>query len=137
MLPYKKGKLRFDIWLFCRFPGFLFAHLHWKFDGLTYKLTNFPSLAGEGLMMLQCELKHQRKIARSLKKKSLWTKSLEEVLWPKIVLISFLKNAFLTYLDFIHFWKNQNIKTHYKRGIFQIYCGYWLSSCRRQALPVI
>ncbi|KAM7521222.1 hypothetical protein LguiB_020184 [Lonicera macranthoides] len=34
---------------------------------------------GESLMILQSELKHQRKVVRSLKKRSLWSKSLEEV----------------------------------------------------------
>ncbi|KAK1356764.1 hypothetical protein POM88_050020 [Heracleum sosnowskyi] len=34
---------------------------------------------GEGLSKLLSELKHQRKLVRSLKKKSLWSKSLEEV----------------------------------------------------------
>ncbi|KAD7477560.1 hypothetical protein E3N88_00696 [Mikania micrantha] len=34
---------------------------------------------GESLMILQSELKHQRKVVRNLKKKSLWSKSLEEI----------------------------------------------------------
>ncbi|KAL8201899.1 hypothetical protein R6Q57_011046 [Mikania cordata] len=34
---------------------------------------------GESLMILQSELKHQRKVVRNLKKKSLWSKNLEEV----------------------------------------------------------
>ncbi|KAG5610924.1 hypothetical protein H5410_022205 [Solanum commersonii] len=37
------------------------------------------SLEGEHVMMLESELKHQRKSVRNLKKKSLWFKSLEEV----------------------------------------------------------
>lgn len=37
-------------------------------------------LVGESLMMLHSELKHQRKLVRGLKKKSLWSKSLEEVI---------------------------------------------------------
>ena len=48
---------------------------------------------GEGLMMLQCELKHQRKIARSLKKKSLWTKSLEEVVEKLVDIVTYIHQA--------------------------------------------
>ncbi|OVA06306.1 Protein of unknown function DUF668 [Macleaya cordata] len=35
---------------------------------------------GESLMLLNCELNHQKKLVRNLKKKSLWSKNLEEVM---------------------------------------------------------
>ncbi|XP_006342058.1 uncharacterized protein [Solanum tuberosum] len=48
---------------------------------------------GEGLMMLQSELKHQRKIARSLKKKSLWAKGLEEVVEKLVDIVTYIHQA--------------------------------------------
>lgn len=45
-----------------------------------FKLTgHFFAIVGESLTILQSELKHQRKLVRSLKKKSLWSRNLEEV----------------------------------------------------------
>lgn len=41
-------------------------------------------------MMLQSELKHQRKLVRSLKKKSLWSKSLEEVVEKLVDIVTFI-----------------------------------------------
>ncbi|CAA0841171.1 Protein of unknown function (DUF668 [Striga hermonthica] len=45
---------------------------------------------GETLAMLQCELKHQRKLVRSLKKKSLWSKSLEQVVEKLVDIVTFI-----------------------------------------------
>ncbi|OIT39280.1 PREDICTED: uncharacterized protein LOC109238311 [Nicotiana attenuata] len=45
---------------------------------------------GEGIMMLQSELKHQRKTVRIMKKKSLWFKSLEEVVEKLVDVVTFI-----------------------------------------------
>ncbi|XP_073031720.1 protein PSK SIMULATOR 2-like isoform X1 [Primulina eburnea] len=45
---------------------------------------------GESLTMLHTELKHQRKIVRSLKKKSLWSKSLEQVVEKLVDIVTFI-----------------------------------------------
>ncbi|XAR64199.1 hypothetical protein NMG60_11024451 [Bertholletia excelsa] len=45
---------------------------------------------GESITMLQSELKHQKKIVRSLKKKSLWAKSLEEVVEKLVDIVTFI-----------------------------------------------
>ncbi|XP_016500868.1 protein PSK SIMULATOR 2 isoform X3 [Nicotiana tabacum] len=45
---------------------------------------------GEGIMILQSELKHQRKTVRIMKKKSLWFKSLEEVLEKLVDVVTFI-----------------------------------------------
>lgn len=44
-------------------------------------------IIGESLMMFHSDLKHQRKLVRGLKKKSLWSKSLEEVLLKNISVV--------------------------------------------------
>eukprot|EP00262_Sarcandra_glabra_P007261 TRINITY_DN1994_c0_g1_i1.p1 TRINITY_DN1994_c0_g1~~TRINITY_DN1994_c0_g1_i1.p1 ORF type:complete len:630 (-),score=85.29 TRINITY_DN1994_c0_g1_i1:94-1983(-) len=55
---------------------------------------------GESLMILHSELKRQRKLVRSLKKKSLWSKNLEEVVEKLVDIVTFLhqeiKEAFVT-----------------------------------------
>ncbi|KAJ8538259.1 hypothetical protein K7X08_014799 [Anisodus acutangulus] len=48
---------------------------------------------GEGLMMLQSELRHQRKIARSMKKKSLWSKGLEEIVEKLVDIVAYIHQA--------------------------------------------
>ncbi|XP_024996207.1 uncharacterized protein LOC112529249 isoform X2 [Cynara cardunculus var. scolymus] len=48
---------------------------------------------GESLMILQSELKHQRKLVRNLKKKSLWSKSLEEVVEKLVDVVTFIHQA--------------------------------------------
>lgn len=45
---------------------------------------------GETVMMLQSELKHQKKVVRSLKRKSLWAKSLEEVVEKLVDIVTFI-----------------------------------------------
>ncbi|KAL0438411.1 UNVERIFIED_CONTAM: protein PSK SIMULATOR 2 [Sesamum latifolium] len=45
---------------------------------------------GESLAMLQSELKHQRKLVRSLKKKSLWSKSLEQIVEKLVDIVTFV-----------------------------------------------
>ncbi|CAL5332142.1 hypothetical protein CsSME_00013527 [Camellia sinensis var. sinensis] len=45
---------------------------------------------GESVMILQSELKNQRKLVRSLKKKSLWARSLEEVVEKLVDIVTFL-----------------------------------------------
>ncbi|KAK4348989.1 hypothetical protein RND71_031744 [Anisodus tanguticus] len=66
---------------------------HTSFGRLTHKLTHFLSLVGEGLMMLQSELRHQRKIARSMKKKSLWSKGLEEIVEKLVDSVAYIHQA--------------------------------------------
>ncbi|KAM0010673.1 hypothetical protein Hdeb2414_s0071g00773791 [Helianthus debilis subsp. tardiflorus] len=48
---------------------------------------------GESLMILQSELKHQRKVVRNLKKKSLWSKGLEEVVEKLVDVVTFIHQA--------------------------------------------
>ncbi|XP_059633718.1 protein PSK SIMULATOR 2-like isoform X2 [Cornus florida] len=50
---------------------------------------------GESVMILQSELKHQRKLVRSLKKKSLWAKSLEEVVEKLVDIVTFIHQEIL------------------------------------------
>ncbi|XP_017248779.1 protein PSK SIMULATOR 2 isoform X2 [Daucus carota subsp. sativus] len=50
---------------------------------------------GEGLVILQSELKHQRKLVRSLKKKSLWSRSLEEVVEKLVDIVTFIHQDIL------------------------------------------
>ncbi|KAL5706499.1 hypothetical protein ACHQM5_024659 [Ranunculus cassubicifolius] len=45
---------------------------------------------GESLMILRSELKHQRKLVRDLKKKSLWSKNLEEVMEKLVDVLCFI-----------------------------------------------
>ncbi|XP_073142752.1 protein PSK SIMULATOR 2-like [Henckelia pumila] len=45
---------------------------------------------GESLAMLQSELKHQRKLVKSLKRKSLWSKSLEQILEKLVDIVTFI-----------------------------------------------
>ncbi|KAH6796339.1 hypothetical protein C2S51_037325 [Perilla frutescens var. frutescens] len=45
---------------------------------------------GETLAMLQSELKHQRKLVRGLKKKSLWSKTLEQVVEKLVDIVTFI-----------------------------------------------
>ncbi|KAG8377930.1 hypothetical protein BUALT_Bualt08G0084900 [Buddleja alternifolia] len=45
---------------------------------------------GETLSMLLSELKHQRKLVRNLKKKSLWSKSLEQVVEKLVDIVTFI-----------------------------------------------
>nr|GEU65098.1 hypothetical protein [Tanacetum cinerariifolium] len=48
---------------------------------------------GESIVILQSELKHQRKLVRNLKKKSLWSKSLEEVVEKLVDVVTFIHQA--------------------------------------------
>nr|DAD22401.1 TPA_asm: hypothetical protein HUJ06_023864 [Nelumbo nucifera] len=48
---------------------------------------------GESVMIIQSELKHQRKLVRSLKKKSLWSKNLEEVMEKLVDIVTFIYQA--------------------------------------------
>ncbi|KAI3410718.1 uncharacterized protein J3R85_018482 [Psidium guajava] len=48
---------------------------------------------GEGMSMLQSELKHQRKLVRSLKKKSLWSRSLEEIIEKLVDIVTYIHQA--------------------------------------------
>lgn len=50
---------------------------------------------GEGIMMLHSELKHQRKLVRNLKRKSLWAKSLEEVVEKLVDIVTFIHQEIL------------------------------------------
>nr|GEV11454.1 hypothetical protein [Tanacetum cinerariifolium] len=48
---------------------------------------------GESLTILHSDVKHQRKLVRSLKKKSLWSKSLEEVVEKLVDIVTFIHQA--------------------------------------------
>ncbi|KAJ9165964.1 hypothetical protein P3X46_020774 [Hevea brasiliensis] len=50
---------------------------------------------GESLTILQSELKQQRKLVRSLKKKSLWSKNLEEIVEKLVDIATYLHQAIL------------------------------------------
>lgn len=50
---------------------------------------------GESLTMLHSELKHQRKLVRSLKKKSLWSRNLEEIVEKLVDVATFIHEEIL------------------------------------------
>ncbi|KAK9129499.1 hypothetical protein Sjap_009986 [Stephania japonica] len=50
---------------------------------------------GEGLVILHSELKNQRKLVRNLQKKSLWSKSLEEVMEKFVDVVAFIHQEML------------------------------------------
>ncbi|XP_021988011.1 protein PSK SIMULATOR 2 isoform X2 [Helianthus annuus] len=54
---------------------------------------------GESPMILQSELKHQRKLVRSLIKKSLWSKSMEEVVEKLVDVVTFIHQAIAETFD--------------------------------------
>ncbi|CAK7346183.1 unnamed protein product [Dovyalis caffra] len=54
---------------------------------------NLPQ--GESLTILHSELKQQRKLVRSLKKKSLWSKNLEEIMEKLVDIVTYLQQAIL------------------------------------------
>ncbi|XP_027355068.1 uncharacterized protein LOC113864981 isoform X2 [Abrus precatorius] len=53
---------------------------------------NLP-LKGESITIFQSELKHQRKLVRSLKKKSLWSRSLEEIVEKLVDIVTYMHQA--------------------------------------------
>ncbi|KAB2093475.1 hypothetical protein ES319_A02G095400v1 [Gossypium barbadense] len=53
---------------------------------------NLPK-RGENLMLLQSELKQQRKFVRSLKKKSLWSRTLEEIMEKLVDIVTYMHQA--------------------------------------------
>ncbi|BAT77683.1 uncharacterized protein HKW66_Vig0094400 [Vigna angularis] len=53
---------------------------------------NLP-LKGESITMFQSELKHQRKLVRSLKKKSLWSRTLEEIVEKLVDIVTYINQA--------------------------------------------
>ncbi|KAL8135685.1 protein PSK SIMULATOR 2-like isoform X1 [Apium graveolens] len=50
---------------------------------------------GEGLVILHSELKHQRKLVKSLQKKSLWSRSLEEIVEKLVDIVTFIHQDIL------------------------------------------
>ncbi|XXG40301.1 hypothetical protein AAC387_Pa01g1058 [Persea americana] len=66
---------------------------------------------GESLMILHSELKHQKKLVRSLRKKSLWAKNLEEVVEKLVDIVTFL------HLEIIKAFGNKGDKVSDK-GLF-------------------
>ncbi|MFS8000873.1 hypothetical protein Hanom_Chr13g01183691 [Helianthus anomalus] len=50
---------------------------------------------GESLTILLSDVKHQRKLVRNLKKKSLWSKSLEEVVEKLVDIVTFIHQAIM------------------------------------------
>ncbi|CAM8939326.1 unnamed protein product [Rhodiola kirilowii] len=50
---------------------------------------------GESLALLESELKQQKKVVRSLQKKSLWSQSLEEIVEKLVDVVSFIQQEFL------------------------------------------
>ncbi|RVX03334.1 putative ribonuclease H protein [Vitis vinifera] len=73
----------------------------WQFPnsqkGGVFKLTGhfFFVIVGESLTMLHSELKHQRKLVRSLKKKSLWSRNLEEIVEKLVDVATFIHQEIL------------------------------------------
>ncbi|KAJ6931544.1 protein PSK SIMULATOR 2-like isoform X1 [Populus alba x Populus x berolinensis] len=53
------------------------------------------SVKGESLTILHSELKQQRKLVRSLKKKSLWSKNVEEIMEKLVDIVTYLQQAIL------------------------------------------
>ncbi|KAJ9542413.1 hypothetical protein OSB04_028919, partial [Centaurea solstitialis] len=53
--------------------------------------SSYHSRKGESLMILQNELRQQRKLVKNLKKKSLWSKSLDEVVEKLVEVVSFIR----------------------------------------------
>ncbi|KAH1109426.1 hypothetical protein AAZX31_04G023000 [Glycine max] len=58
---------------------------------------NLP-LKGESITMFQSELKHQRKLVRSLKKKSLWSRTLEEIVEKLVDIVTYIHQAIYVFL---------------------------------------
>ncbi|XP_004499279.1 protein PSK SIMULATOR 2-like isoform X2 [Cicer arietinum] len=58
---------------------------------------NLP-LNGEGLTAFQSELKHQRKLVKSLQRKSLWSKNLEEIVEKLVDITTHIHQAILEFL---------------------------------------
>ncbi|KAK8648916.1 hypothetical protein V6N13_129658 [Hibiscus sabdariffa] len=50
-------------------------------------------LGGDGIMLLRSELKQQRKIIRNLKKKSLWSRTLEEIVEKFVDIVTYMHQA--------------------------------------------
>ncbi|XP_076886229.1 protein PSK SIMULATOR 2-like [Bidens hawaiensis] len=50
---------------------------------------------GESLTILLSDVKHQRKLVRNLKKKSLWSKSLEEIVEKLVDIVTFIHQAIM------------------------------------------
>nr|KYP46324.1 hypothetical protein KK1_032128 [Cajanus cajan] len=55
-------------------------------------------MPGESITMFQSELKHQRKFVRSLKKKSLWTRNLEEIVEKLVDIVIYIHQAIYEFL---------------------------------------
>ncbi|KAG5246492.1 hypothetical protein OIU76_001327 [Salix suchowensis] len=53
------------------------------------------SVKGESITILHSELKQQRKLVRSLKKKSLWSKNVEEIMEKLVDIVTYLQQAIL------------------------------------------
>ncbi|KAG4383059.1 hypothetical protein AAZX31_14G203800 [Glycine max] len=58
---------------------------------------NLP-LNGDSLTAFQIEIKHQRKLVRSLKKKSLWSRNLEEIVEKLVEIVTHIDQAILEFL---------------------------------------
>ncbi|KAJ1421623.1 hypothetical protein SESBI_13575 [Sesbania bispinosa] len=58
---------------------------------------NLP-LKGESITIFQSELKHQKKLVRSLKKKSLWSRNLEEVVEKLVDIVTYIHQAIREFL---------------------------------------
>ncbi|TKY57626.1 phosphatidylinositol-3-phosphatase myotubularin-2 [Spatholobus suberectus] len=58
---------------------------------------NLP-LNGDSLFAFQSEIKHQRRVVRSLKKKSLWSRNLEEIVERLIDVVTHIEQAILEFL---------------------------------------
>ncbi|CAL5190073.1 unnamed protein product [Lathyrus oleraceus] len=58
---------------------------------------NLP-LNGEGLTAFHSELKHQRKLVKSLQRKSLWSKNLEEIVEKLVDIATHIHQAIFEFL---------------------------------------
>ncbi|KAK8623281.1 hypothetical protein V6N13_118169 [Hibiscus sabdariffa] len=54
--------------------------------------SNLPKI-GDGIMLFQSELKQQKKLIRNLKKKSLWSRSLEEIVEKFVDIVTYMHQA--------------------------------------------
>ncbi|XP_027329313.1 uncharacterized protein LOC113845859 isoform X2 [Abrus precatorius] len=58
---------------------------------------NLP-LNGDSLTAFESEIKHQRRLVRSLKKKSLWSRNLEEIVEKLVDIVTYIHQAILEFL---------------------------------------
>ncbi|CAJ2642934.1 unnamed protein product [Trifolium pratense] len=92
---------------------------------------NLP-LKGDSITLFQSELKHQKKLVRNLKKKSLWSRNLEEIVEKLVDIVIYIHQAIYVFLgnhgtDAVKYGKGPQrlgeagLTLHYANMINQIY----------------